>query len=1711
MSDAYFKFLREHNYDYDLAQRTMARTVGKMDPQERNQTILQALIGASTPKGFRNDRWLFGDFRQEGQQEPTMRDYTFEALMSVGHLQEPVFGVLPQSNSETMVTLAVDDAWAQFVRQNYVGADLKNPELKSEAEARFARQAQYLKSRSVQIANQRVLDDRGNVLGTVGDIHKGELYGLTGGLIANSQVRYNRLFLSLFDPAFTPQPEIDQEKSSQFHLDPYGAALSGMDPSGLPAYQRRTLEFLNQYIDTRNSDPFYEMSRTVASDLDTYANWMVEGWEAPENVHPTVFNALVKRATALAKEQGRGFQPPSLRSEVNAPAPVALPAPEMNERLTQRQGYIAGMPRSQFAARAANYVTARYVEGGKASEADLGNVWRWNYYAITKNPEWKLGDPLFQLEGRRQKAVDTSPKLPDFIREKGEASDLALVRGAMQNPERWKMVFPENANPPKATAERHLFRAPRSVSQERIDASNNARAWEEIFGRYGVVTQQLTRGMTEGEIESLGEPVDNDFGQLAVGSRDVNSRLFGVRGTYDVGSDEIYVDRSNLYTLKNSLRLAQSLKSRGGWQDRYLSSPSQDILSMISYDRGVYYHELGHRVHTQMPDVFDRFSGAIEKQRDVLKGISGRYASGRFLSSSDNRLEVIPEEEFAHQYALSRVSPEIQQMYYPAFGEFFQNERANIDRFLAENPASAYLVDTTGGPVPIRNLSSRSSNRLLSSSAQNKRYLFEAPNGSPRPPDNFPPESNRVPRGVFSSNEDGPQPFQFSDAYEGQYADADTLWEEAQRGNPNAIGALPEDMRSNSQERIASGGNVPRGWKLHFTTDDPESLSAYLSQRGYSHKVGRNSGQTGKDVTAYIGGLDDALEAAADIGVGARDLLKQPEGNVLSDDLPLLPNVMGRFDPRDQEFAQYGAKGYPHLRGDVINVLYGGMTREQADERAKARLTEKYGTLFTGEPLGSGQTPLDTIISESQERIASGGGVGGPPEEPPIAEDQFYEPEDEPPDGGRRSPHTERPAMEGKAREAISRGESFILNVATGGGKTGVMGAAMDEAFDRMGGGLSIAVSPLTKINEKNAVAFDEEQRRRLGIDPQTGEDIMGPQVGFFLPGHPGEGAPPEKLEAYNAAHKAVYDALGIEFDPRRGMTISGKGRIKKVGEGFEWQGDPMILTMSIEKLAASPKTRMGKVLQFLGKNQMLGMLNVDEAHGLLSDSRYMGRYLRDTWEGYAPGRPVGMVSGSLTPESRDTLRRAWNVDPRNVSVFPATEANRVSYIGAEVGSSYTDDPEAAKALAGFLEGDQPAFLFTDRIERMRDIEKQVKARGSKPFVIHSGQKGDLTPEEIELGNQKIREGLEPGDVAVASGVVGTGVHRPEVGQGAMYNPYDMETLIQGLGRVRSPEGDQPDRRRGIFATPGTYFYRAGEISKTGQRLEDMSYMAGLYTHLRSNEARYNKNWQVAAGEMSSRVGARLKEDKLSPGLSQNVIEYLHEAGLITLDSVTDGESSYFGFAFAERGDVSRVAQRLSEAQLKSRSQIDTDTGDYRKVSVADRVREDADLKSREQQAMGRLFHQAFRNTSSPEDAGKVIQQAAITYQNEGLKGLERLVDVDLPRDLAKRFVENLTAATENLGRLAKEGGSVADALTDTDQSIKRTREQTIGGNPKATRFAAGMLLNEAAAAYQRGNDYAGDTYRNEAEFLNRSANEGVPGGVPAFDESGRGGGKKQG
>lgn len=148
-----------------------------------------------------------------------------------------------------------------------------------------------------------------------------------------------------------------------------------------------------------------------------------------------------------------------------------------------------------------------------------------------------------------------------------------------------------------------------------------------------------------------------------------------------------------------------------------------------------------------------------------------------------------------------------------------------------------------------------------------------------------------------------------------------------------------------------------QGWKLHLNlkgdTASIEKISAFLKEKGIAHKVGRNGGQSGKDMTLYIGDRDKTNAIAKELNDKFGDVLSPAEGDTLSDDMPISGNVWGRFEigKHDPRFHQYGIEGVPFLDEDMGQIRYQTDKKKAAQEyKAKADklLQAKYGSYYSG-------------------------------------------------------------------------------------------------------------------------------------------------------------------------------------------------------------------------------------------------------------------------------------------------------------------------------------------------------------------------------------------------------------------------------------------------------------------------------------------------------------------------------------------------------------------------------------------------------------------------------------------------------------------------------------------------------------------------------------------------------------------------------------------
>ncbi len=184
-------------------------------------------------------------------------------------------------------------------------------------------------------------------------------------------------------------------------------------------------------------------------------------------------------------------------------------------------------------------------------------------------------------------------------------------------------------------------------------------------------------------------------------------------------------------------------------------------------------------------------------------------------------------------------------------------------------------------------------------------------------------------------------------------------------GEPKLKGneLLPDDSDEESAEtqRWLDLEEKGIGWKLHLNFDrqDPEttglveSLLSELQESGEiaQWKVGdAGDDSPGKEGTVYVGPADKALGVAELVDKRLGSVLKEPEGDVLAHDVPIVGKVHGRFDVQrdsDDDFRQWGADGLPFLKTD-IRLYGGGADQAQSIQNAREVLEARYGEYFTG-------------------------------------------------------------------------------------------------------------------------------------------------------------------------------------------------------------------------------------------------------------------------------------------------------------------------------------------------------------------------------------------------------------------------------------------------------------------------------------------------------------------------------------------------------------------------------------------------------------------------------------------------------------------------------------------------------------------------------------------------------------------------------------------
>jgi len=164
------------------------------------------------------------------------------------------------------------------------------------------------------------------------------------------------------------------------------------------------------------------------------------------------------------------------------------------------------------------------------------------------------------------------------------------------------------------------------------------------------------------------------------------------------------------------------------------------------------------------------------------------------------------------------------------------------------------------------------------------------------------------------------------------------------------------------------------GWKLHLTfrpdmaprVDD--FLGSLKDAYGVEYKMGKNSGQTGKDATVYCGSKRNAKEVADLIYSYIGKFLLPPFGDVLKDDVFFNDKVAGRFTTghnyvspqmnyrsHGNEFHQYGGMGIPFLNKHLSEVVFGDKKkmdieawRKKSFEESDKLLKGDFGEYYTG-------------------------------------------------------------------------------------------------------------------------------------------------------------------------------------------------------------------------------------------------------------------------------------------------------------------------------------------------------------------------------------------------------------------------------------------------------------------------------------------------------------------------------------------------------------------------------------------------------------------------------------------------------------------------------------------------------------------------------------------------------------------------------------------
>lgn len=196
------------------------------------------------------------------------------------------------------------------------------------------------------------------------------------------------------------------------------------------------------------------------------------------------------------------------------------------------------------------------------------------------------------------------------------------------------------------------------------------------------------------------------------------------------------------------------------------------------------------------------------------------------------------------------------------------------------------------------------------------------------------------------------------------------------RLNQKAVSIQPAASATPTQYKRVTFAERNAGWKFHLSIKDEAArrevekfLSANKDKWQIEFKVGRNSGQSGKDVTIYIGDRVAAEKIAKEIEGKIASFLNPTTGDALKDDIPFSPHVAGRFDATnkrlgDSTMVQYGFQGHGVLDTDYWEKSTNPAYRATAKRRAE-EFIRKHPELKDIYDLPAAATSSPTVASSS--------------------------------------------------------------------------------------------------------------------------------------------------------------------------------------------------------------------------------------------------------------------------------------------------------------------------------------------------------------------------------------------------------------------------------------------------------------------------------------------------------------------------------------------------------------------------------------------------------------------------------------------------------------------------------------------------------------------------------------------------------------------------